>query len=66
MFVKLRFRNTVRDPLDRNPPPIMVEAIDAQTGDTVAFAPLKAMAQKLASEGFHYIAGTQAAWEKAA
>ena len=66
MIVKLRFTNTVHNLLDRNPQPVMVEAIDTKTGNTVAYAPLKIMAQKLASEGFHYIPGTQAGWERAA
>ena len=65
MIVKLHFTNTVHDPLDNNPPPVMVAAIDLATGNTIAFAPLKVMAQKLKSEGYRYVPGTQAGWEAA-
>lgn len=61
--VALRFHSIQPEPGEVSP--LMVEAVDATTGDTVNLASRDAMRQWLDDNGYRCLLGTQGVWGRA-
>lgn len=63
--VELRFCDLGPDPSTYEARPLMVEAVNADTGDTVNLAPLRDTAAWLDANGYRWMPGTKAVWGRA-